>query len=78
MTETDELTAALDAAARLWPGLSRPQLLVRLALAGDDAARRAQQDRRRRRLAALGEHRGVLTGAYGPGHVRSLHEEWPA
>ena len=42
VTETDLLAAALDAAARRWPGRSRPQLLVRLAsvliayLDGDD------------------------------------------
>ena len=36
VTETDELAAALNVAAHRWPGLSRSQLLVRLALEGND------------------------------------------
>ena len=32
VTETDELAAALDAAALRWPELTRSQLLVRLAI----------------------------------------------
>lgn len=78
VTETDDLAEALDAAAPLWPGLSRAQLLVRLALEGHRAAQRANDDRRRRRLAALHRHSGILTGAYGPGYLQRLHDEWPA
>jgi hypothetical protein len=78
VTETDDLTVALDAAARRWPGLSRPQLLVRLALEGDHAAQRAREQRRRRRLDTLAQHSGMLTGAYGPDYLRKLREDWPA
>lgn len=78
VTETDDLAAALDAAARRWPALTRPQLLVRLALEGDQAARRAHEERRERRLAALRRHSGMFTGAYGPDYLRELREEWPA
>lgn len=77
VTETDDLAAALDAAAARWPGLTRPQVLVRLALEGDRATRLAQQERRQRRLAAVKRHSGLLTGAYEPGHLRRLREEWP-
>ncbi len=77
VTETGDLAAALDAAARRWPDLSRPQLLVRLALEGDHAAQQARDDRRRRRLAAVRQHSGVLTGAYGPDFLRKLRQEWP-
>ena len=77
VTETDDLARALDAAASRWPGLSRAQLLVRLALEGHHAAQRAHNERRDRRLAALREHRGILTGAYGPGYLYQLREEWP-
>lgn len=78
VTETDDLAAALDAAAQRWPGVSRPQLLVRLALEGHRTAQQAQEERRRRRLAAVRRHSGVLTGAYGPDYLHKLHQEWPA
>lgn len=78
VTETDELARALDAAAERWPGLSRPQLLVRLALEANVADRRARENRRQRRLAAVRRHSGVLTGTYGPDYLAGLRDEWPA
>ncbi|MGL4174979.1 MAG: hypothetical protein ACRCSN_02795 [Dermatophilaceae bacterium] len=45
VTETDELAAALDEAAARRPDLSRPQLLVQLALEGHHSAHRAQNER---------------------------------
>ena len=77
VTETDPLAVALDAAARRWPGRSRPQLLVRLALEGDRAVGEVEEQRRRRRRIAVQEHSGLLTGAYGPGYLDDLREEWP-
>ena len=77
VTETDELAQALDAAAAEWPGLSRPQLLVRLALQGHSEAKRAQEARRARRLEALKAHSGSLTGVYQPGDLHRLREDWP-
>lgn len=77
VTETDDLAVALDAAGTRWPELSRPQLLVRLALAGDRAAQTEQDDRRRRRLAAVREHSGILTGTYGPEYLANLRGDWP-
>lgn len=78
VTETDDLAAALDAAAIRWPNLSRGQLLVQLALEGHRAAQEAHEPRRQRRLAALREHSGALTGTYGPHYLERLREEWPA
>jgi hypothetical protein len=78
VTETDDLAAALDAAAQRWPDLSRPQLLVRLALEGHRAAQHTHDERRRRRLAMLEKHSGVLTGAYGANYLAALREDWPA
>jgi hypothetical protein len=78
VTETDDLAAALDAAAARWPGLSRGQLLVHLALEGHRAAQQAHEEHRQRRLAALRQHSGALTGAYGPGYLTQLRNEWPA
>ncbi len=77
MTETDALADALDAAASKWPALSRPQLLVRLALEGHHTAQQAHDERRRRKLAALRKHSGVLTGAYERGYLDQLRQEWP-
>ncbi len=78
VTETDDLAVALDAAALRWPELSRPQLLVRLALEGNHAAKRAHEQRRQRRLAAVRKHSGILTGSYGSDYLHKLREDWPA
>ncbi len=78
MTETDELAAALDDAARRWPGLRRTELIVRLALEGQRSALRADDERRSRRLKAVRKHSGTLTGAYGPDYLKHLRDEWPA
>jgi hypothetical protein len=78
VTETDALAAALDAAALRWPELSRPQLLVRLALEGHDAARRAHEERRARRLELLRQHSGALTGVYRVDEVAALRDDWPS
>lgn len=78
VTETDDLSVALDAAARRWPQLSRPQLLVHLALEGDRASQRMRERRRQRRLAAIRRHSGVLTGTYGADHLDQLRADWPA
>ena len=78
VTETDDLATALDAAARRWPGVSRSQLIVRLALEGDHAAQRVDDKRRRRRLAAIRKYSGSLTGAYDPNYRQKVRDEWPA
>lgn len=78
VTETDELAAALDAAARRWPGLGRARLLAQLALEGHRTAQRAHEERRRRRLAALHRHSGMLTGSYGTDYLKRARAEWPA
>ncbi len=77
VTETDVLADALDEAASRWPGLSRSQLLVQLALEGHRSAQRTHEERHRRRLAALRKHSGALSGAYGPDYLRQMRGEWP-
>jgi hypothetical protein len=77
VTETDELAAALDAAARRWPGLSRSQLVVRLALEGDRAAAAERDRRQARRRASLHAHRAEFTGDYSPDYLEQLRSEWP-
>ncbi|KAA1250197.1 hypothetical protein F0Q45_10975 [Mycobacterium simiae] len=78
VTETDDLAEALDRAAQRWPGRSRPQLLVRLALEGDRAAVETQEARRERRRAVIEELSGSLPGVYGPGYLEDLREDWPS
>jgi len=51
ITETDDVAAALDIPAALWPDLSRPQLLVKLAVTAAEPL--AAQARQARRLAAM-------------------------
>lgn len=77
VTETDELTVALDAAAIRWPGLSRTQLLARLALEGHWAAQQVAQERTDRRRAALRDLNGMFTGQYGPNYLEEIREGWP-
>lgn len=77
VTETDDLAAALDDAAASWPELSRPQLLVRLALEGHRTAMASQAARRERRLAAIRTHSGKMTTIYGPDYLDALREDWP-
>jgi hypothetical protein len=71
------LAAALDAAERRWPGLSRAQLVVRLAVEGHRAAVAERDRRRQRRLAALRDHSGAFTGTYRAGDRERLRAEWP-
>lgn len=73
VVETDELAAALDAASLLWPDLSRPELLVELALTGH----RALLGRREARLAAVYRHSGSLTGVYEADYIQQLRADWP-
>lgn len=75
VTETDELARALDATAHRWPDLSRPQLLVHLALEG---ARSELEKKRSSGLPAIEQSAGALTGSYGPGYLEQLDDDWPA
>lgn len=76
VTESDELAAALDAAARRHPGVSRPQLLVRLALEEHRSAQADAGERRRHRAAVVDRHAGVLTGCWTAGDRGAPDEDW--
>jgi hypothetical protein len=75
VTETDELSAATDAAAARWPGLSRAQRLVRLALTAADAEVPAAQELRDRRLAAVAKYAGTFD--YPADYLKVLREDPP-
>jgi len=73
------VAAALDAAAARWPEVrSRRELLLRLVEQGRDAIDREHADAAARRRAAIQRTSGALTGAYEPGYLERLREDWPA
>ena len=79
ITETDELAAALDEAARRWPedAGSRSRLLLRLVKAGERAIGDERRRQLARRRAAVERTAGALTGVYPPGYLEQLRSEWP-
>ena len=79
ITETDELAAALDAAAARWPEVhSRRELLLRLVDEGRGVIDRDRDEETARRQAAIRRTSGALTGAYEPGELKRLRDDWPA
>jgi hypothetical protein len=79
ITETDEVAAALDAAAARWPEItSRRELLLRLVDEGRTVIERERADEAGRRVVAIRRVSGSLTGAYEPGYLERLRDDWPA
>lgn len=78
VTPNDELIAALDRAAARWPGASRSELVLRLALAGDRSALEEHARRASDRATALARLREVAGGLYDPDEIRKVREEWRA
>jgi hypothetical protein len=79
ITETDDIAAALDAAASRWPDVtSRRELLLRLVEQGREVIENERDDAVDRRRAAIRRTSGVLTGAYDPGYLDRLRDDWPA
>ena len=79
ITETDELAAALDAAAARWPGVgSRRELLLRLVEQGREALDRERAEESARRRDAVRRTSGALTGVYEPDYLERLREDWPS
>lgn len=79
ITETETVARALDDAERQWPEdrERRAKLLLHLIEEGHRALLRQADDRRRTRESAIAETSGVLTGAYEPGYLDRLREDWP-
>lgn len=79
ITETPEVAEALDAASARWPEVgSRRELLLRLVEQGRNAIEREQANEVERRSAAIRRTSGALTGAYEPGYLERLRDDWPA
>jgi hypothetical protein len=80
ITESDEVAEALNDAARRWPEDRRSpsKLLLHLVKEGHLALLEHEEERRRARIAAIRRTSGALTGAYEPGYLDRLREDWPA
>lgn len=79
ITETDEISAALQVARTLWPELAdKPgALLRRLILTGRDSALRQLAATGEARRRAIEETSGALAGAFGPHYLTDLRQDWP-
>ncbi|MEI4272485.1 hypothetical protein TEK04_12210 [Klenkia sp. LSe6-5] len=77
VTETPEIAAALDRAEQRWPGEPRSRLLIRLIEAGDDASARSEDEKIAARRRAIRETAGKYSGAFPPGYLAELREDWP-
>ena len=79
ITETDDVAAALEAAATRWPEVrSRRELLLRLVEQGREVLEGDRDDAAERRRAALRRTSGALTGTYEPDYLERLRADWPA
>ena len=79
ITETDEVSAALDAAAERWPEVrSRRELLLRLVEQGRSVIERDRAAEIERRRAAVRQTSGALTGVYDADYLERLRDDWPA
>lgn len=79
VTETPDVSAALQAAARKWPeDRNRPgRLLRRLIREGFHSIEPDTIDARSDRLAVLRRVSGAYTGMYAPDYLERLRAEWP-
>lgn len=74
VTDSGAVSELLDEAQRRWPKVrNRKELLLRLAEAGREAIERDGEARR----TAVAETAGALSGAYEPGELERLREDWP-
>jgi hypothetical protein len=79
ITETDEVAAALDAAAARWPEVnSRRELLLRLVEQGRGVIEHDRLEQVDRRRQAITQTSGALTGAFEPGYLERLRDDWPS
>ncbi|ALJ19935.1 hypothetical protein [Microbacterium sp. No. 7] len=76
VTPDEELLAALERAAVRWPGVSRSELVRRLALAGDRSGLEERARRTLERRAALQRLRALGADLHEPDERERLREEW--
>jgi hypothetical protein len=73
LTETDDLAEAIDAAAPLYPGASRADVLRHLVQLGAEAV----SDRQKLHRGAVRDRAGRYPGLYPAGYLDDLVEDWP-
>jgi hypothetical protein len=79
INETDDVAAALDAAAARWPDVrSRRELLLRLVEQGRRAIERERDAAAQSSRDAIRHTSGALTGVYEPDYLERLRDDWPA
>jgi hypothetical protein len=76
---TDEVVAAMRAAAEAWPeaGGRQSALLRRLVIEGGGAAERVNEARRAARRTAIRDFPAAYPVRYPDEYVKGLREEWP-
>jgi hypothetical protein len=78
ITETEEVSLALDEAGRRWPEERKRSGLVRRLLEAGHRAIRADREREAGRRREAGKRTsGALTGVYGRDYLEQLRDDWP-
>lgn len=79
ITETEQVSRALAAAAKRWPdeSTSRTRLLVKLVEEGRRAIVEKQKSAISDRQRVIARTGGAITGAYEPNYLAELREDWP-
>ncbi len=79
ITETDDITNALEIARHTWPELAdRPGALLRqLILAGRNTLVCEHAEVIRRRRQAIEKTSGALGGVFGADYLKELRQDWP-
>ena len=77
VTETPAITAALDRAAKRWPGEARSKLLLRLVGLGAHALEHQEHGDSEAHQTAVMACAGRYDTAFGPDYLTDLRGDWP-
>ena len=79
ITETDDVAAAIDAAAQVWPEIrgDRAALLRKVVQQGAESLAASGAEAVARRMSAIRRTAGALPDVYRQDEARRLREEWP-